>query len=418
MSDGGPGMGIDWDTILKRNAASNSTGLQTTAGPIGTPTGNHGMAPIVGGSGNPFNWQKVFDAAGNAASGMKPYLSNITNAMRKPPFPSLPGTISPVVLPKVSLDNSRNQIERSTRSADLTADKSLDEQTAAAVRNANLGTKIQGTNQVNQQEAAINAQQGAEAAQLNSNIDAMNTGTMNNYRDSLTSRQIAQQREQSANVANATDKSIAIDNEKRKGELDLKKLQVLSEVWKQSGVYDRMMAKMKKEGNTDPTGIISQMGNALGGKLKPVFANGGIIDPGKNTPVGTYKTQAQVNDANVEVKRFSTARNLGIGENAYVAKKPGDPIVPYTDGRTGQPYQPSSNIPKYNISTYIPPEITSLSFDTQAQLPYYEDPQSGDMKYTTMENFNLPRFKKPVAPISGSLASRAYGGKLKFKKVY
>jgi len=42
---------------------------------------------------------------------------------------------------------------------------------------------------------------------------------------------------------------------------------------------------------------------------------------------------------------------------------------------------------------YVPPEVQSLDWDEQAQLPYYKDPGTGDIKYVPKEYLHLPRFK-------------------------
>lgn len=215
-------------------------------------------------------WQKAFTAAGAIA----PYASNIANSFRRPPMPPIPGLVNPVTLSNIDLSEARNRISRTTRGQDLNADKTLDPQSAAAVRNANLAKEIEGTSQVSEQEAFLNSRQRAEQAGMNLNVDTMNTSAMNHYKEAIMERNIASQREQSQNLANASDKFIGQENERAKADLDLKKIGVLSQMWKDSGVYDRMLKKLKDQGIDDPTGILAQRDlttHAMGGKLRRVF---------------------------------------------------------------------------------------------------------------------------------------------------
>lgn len=205
------------------------------------------------------DWKKAGADLQSAGARALPYASNIANAFRRPPMPAAPATINPVTLSRVDLSDARNRIARSVRGQNLNADRSLNPQAAAAVRNANLAKEIEGTSQVSEQEAFLNSRQQAEQAGMNLNVESMNAQAQNNYHNEILQRNIAGQREQSGNLANAADKAIAQQNEQRKEQLDLKKINVLSQMWKNSGVYDRMMKKMKDQGMSDPTGILDQM---------------------------------------------------------------------------------------------------------------------------------------------------------------
>lgn len=210
---------------------------------------------------------------GKYANAVKPFISNIVNSVSKPPMPSVPSLQSSISMPRINMDNQRNVVERATRSTDLIANNTLNENTAAAVRNANLATKLQGLNDVNTAETNANTQQASQVAAMNAEIEGRNINTMNNYRDSLTGRGIAIQREQSANLANASDKSIAIDNEKAKRDLELKKFGVLKDVWSQSGVMNRLMKRLEEQGVLK-AGELDYDKGRLGGrilKLKKVF---------------------------------------------------------------------------------------------------------------------------------------------------
>lgn len=221
-------------------------------------------------------WSKVFGSAGQ----ILPYASNISNSFRRPPMPFQPTMVNPQPLSPVNLSNARNQIVRSVRAQDLNADRALNSQAAVAARSANLAKEMEGTSQVSEQEAFLNSRQKAESAGMNLNVDTMNATAMNRYRESLVERSMAEQREQSGNLANASDKMIGQINEQRKASLDLQKMNTLSQMWKESGVYDRMLAKMKGQGNNDPTGILAQLNDthAYGGRVRrKAFASGGSV---------------------------------------------------------------------------------------------------------------------------------------------
>lgn len=232
------GSSFNWASASDPNAATNP----------GT------AAPAAGASG----WQSVFGTASKISSSVAPYVSNIANSFRKPPMPAMPGLVNPVTLPNINLDNARNRISRATHAQDINADRALSPQAAAAVRNANLAKEIEGTSQVSEQEAFLNSRQRTEAAGMNLNVDTMNNAAMNHYRDSIVERNIAMQKEQSANLSNAVDKNIGMQNEQAKRDLDLKKMGVLSQMWKDSGVYDRLLKRLKDQGIDDPTGILTQ----------------------------------------------------------------------------------------------------------------------------------------------------------------
>lgn len=208
----------------------------------------------------PASGSSFLQRASRVAGALTPYLSNIYNAGRTPPMPSNPNLVAPVTLSKIRLDATRQQALSASRAQDINADRSLDEQSAAAVRSSNLAKNLNQQGQISEQEAFLNARQKAEAAGMNLNVDAMNTNAINKVQDEKVQRGIAIQREQSSNISNAADKYISMQNEQNKAKVDMQKIQTLSQIWKQSGVYDRMIKKMKDSGNNDPTGIHSQMG--------------------------------------------------------------------------------------------------------------------------------------------------------------
>lgn len=312
------------------------------------------------------DWNKAF-------SRVKPYISNIANAFTTVPKPSVPGLTNMVSIPRVNMDNARNMVERSTRAADVAANNSLDENTAAAVRNANLATKIQGLNDVNSKEANINAQIIGQLAQITAGIESGNVAAMNQYRDNITNSAIATQRERSGNLANAVDKSIAIDNERTKGQLELQKAAIMASAYDQSGVYKRYVEGLKEKGVNNPTGINPDGTYSFrtGGQMRKVFGGGGE-DPKKSN---VFKTQAEVNAANLAAKRFAVSRGLVSGENTFVARKSGDskPFVRYE----GLPLPEGTTM--QSLATTVPSGVGIKDIKGHGDSFWYEDPQTGNI---------------------------------------
>lgn len=296
---------INTDLAIRGRMLQFNTSAALTPG-MG-PDANVNAAPVAPG-GIPAKNSSVFGAFSKAADQIAPFASNIVNATRTPPMPKVPGMVNPVTLSRIRLDATRAKADSAARVQDLSADRSLDEQSAAAVRSSNLARNLDTQGQISEQEAFLNARQKAEAAGMNLNVDAMNTSAMNKYSDELVGRGNAIQRTQSENMSNASDKFIGMRNEQAKANLDMQKLTTLSQIWKESGVYDRMMKRMKAEGNTDPTGILHQSSwigdameeangtqpvKAMGGKMRKVYATGGGVTPGG--PVVTTGQQTQDN---------------------------------------------------------------------------------------------------------------------------
>jgi hypothetical protein len=383
-------------TSVPSNAAATASGM---AGGAGSAVGATASSLVSSGG----DWKKVFETAAD----IKPYLSNVANALSRSPLPSTPESVKPVVLPRVNMDYARNQVRRSARGNNLAANRSLDEQSAAAVRSANLATEIGGLNEVNFREQAADAERTGTAARINAGIDASNVAGANQFRDTLTNRQIAERREQSANFSNAMDKSVAIDNERTKAKLDLQKFEVMKELWKSSGVWDRYRKVLEKNGMEFPEGIDPETGKnqfkAFGGKLRKVFAMGGFgEDP-------TKPSRTAIDAANVEAKRFASARGLIYASEAHV----GDQLPPYIDGNTGKPYVPAPAKPKaMSVPSYVnPSDIT-----TENGQAWYTDPRSGDLVDLDMSVLNHPRFRPSTTQVTTDLMARSvkkYGGKLK-----
>jgi hypothetical protein len=196
-----------------------------------------------------------------------PFGSNIINSLRKPPMPTRPGTLAPVQLSKVSYANERTEADRLVRGADLGAEKTLDGNTAASVRAGNLSQKFRMYSDSYSRENNENTDIANKQTLVNSNISEKNTRANDYYNQQKVERQIAQQGQQSANIANAADKYTALENEKGKRELEAKNFAITSKVFENSGVLKRLMKKLQDEGIDDP----SNTKRKYGGKLKRAY---------------------------------------------------------------------------------------------------------------------------------------------------
>lgn len=211
-----------------------------------------------------FKWpsdQKQSGDSGSVAD-FVPYVSNLTNMLRKVPKPRSPDYVNPVTGTRISMDNTRRQIDESTRAADLST-KDLDAQTGAAIRVGNMGNRFRALSDTNAKEAQINAQMGQQTKMVNANIDAQNTGITNQYRDDEVNAEIAQQRQQSENISNAADKYITQQAVKGQMETEKEKAQILAQAYT-GGTYDRLMGKLDKSGvNTGKFGYTAPHTNTF-----------------------------------------------------------------------------------------------------------------------------------------------------------
>jgi len=220
---------------------------------------------------NYINSDKFRDATENLA----PFASNIANAFRKPPIPSTPIPDQYTALHKINMDDARNQVATTYQAADRSADRNVDSNTAEAIKAFNRGERMSKFSTINEQEAITNAGISNQQAGMDAAVTASNIAKQNKFRDELIERQIADQREQSANLANAGDKMAMLTTEKRKARTEIAKAQVMSTAFKNSGVYERHRMYLRASGQKDPTG------NDF--KDLPPMAYGGMIPKRKIT---------------------------------------------------------------------------------------------------------------------------------------
>lgn len=234
-----------------------------TPNPISTRFGTmsvpNGMRPLsmnnTKAPGKSMDWKGIAGRIASTGQALAPYASNIANAFRKPPMPIMPQMNNYQALSKVNMDDDRYRVNRETDASSAMTDRTLDANTAARVRSANLGTKLNSLSQISEQERNANVGIGNQQAQMDMQTDYINKERMNGYNDSLVERNIAQQNQQSTNLSNAADKYINIQNEQEKRTVDLQKTKMLGLAYSSSGVDNSLRMKAKAQGLPDPYGM-------------------------------------------------------------------------------------------------------------------------------------------------------------------
>lgn len=195
-----------------------------------------------------------WNRAGQIGQSLAPYVSNIVNAFRRAPTPAQPIMDSPPVFQKVNYDADRLQVDREIAAANTGADRTLAGNQATAVRQFNMGQKLNELSKINERERNTNIGISNQQAYVNAQVGASNNAKVEDYNQSMVERNVAQQREQAANLANAADKYVAIQNEVRKADTDKQKARILSSVYEKSGVLQRQGMSWRAQGLPDPFG--------------------------------------------------------------------------------------------------------------------------------------------------------------------
>lgn len=212
--------------------------------------------PAAGtGTRKPNTFSKVFNKIGSSADELSPYISNISNAFRKAPRPTVPIMDSFTNLSKIDLSNERHAVKRTTDAANKATERNVDSSTAEAIKAFNRGQEFNQLSSINERENNTNIGIGNQQAMMDAQVKASNTERRNDYGDAKTAADIADVRERSANVANAGDKFTLIQNEKRKASVERDKVRVLSSLYNKSGVLSRQARQWKKMGIEDPLGM-------------------------------------------------------------------------------------------------------------------------------------------------------------------
>lgn len=253
--------------------------------PVQSPGGYTGKLPVVpsikmdrvgGTTSKGMDWKGISAKAQSVGNSVAPFISNIANAFRKPPMPKLPYLNSFTNLSKINLDDERNRVNRAVMASDVAGDRNLPSNTAAAVHSSNLAVKLNQLSSISERESNANAGIANQQAQMDMQTSFANNGKMDDYNDSLVERQVAQQREQSQNLSNASDKYVSIRNEKDKANVALQQTQMMSHAFDNSQVMGRLRWKAKLAGEKDPLGRdYKDLDGSPSGT--PVFKMGGRI---------------------------------------------------------------------------------------------------------------------------------------------
>jgi hypothetical protein len=197
-----------------------------------------------------------------------PYLSNIVNSFRRLPQPNAPLTEDYIDSNLVNFDAQRGEIKNLQSNTNAGLDyRVANPAIRQALKGQTLSAVISGMNNLAEKEGNLNAGIKNQTAQANSVIGARNTERMNNYRSELVSRKMNQQRLDSENFANLSDKYQMNQRDKSLMDLENRKLDILPKLYKDTGVFDRNLVenyiKEKYKSNT----------KKFGGKMKPISAS-------------------------------------------------------------------------------------------------------------------------------------------------
>lgn len=220
-----------------------------------TMTGSPSYQVPPGSDKVPFDWAGAERKIGSVAQAITPFVSNIVNAFRKPPRPTMPKYNNYVSLSRPRFDADKAEVSREVNATNKSAYRNMDANSAAAVGQFNLGKKLNEYSRINEQQHNSDIAIGNQQSMVNANISAGNNQKTDEYNQLNLERNIAQGREQSANWANAGDKYTAMANEREKGRVELSKAQTLSGLYDQSGVMDRLRRTWKADGRPDPLGL-------------------------------------------------------------------------------------------------------------------------------------------------------------------
>lgn len=114
---------------------------------------------------------------------------------------------------------------------------------------------------------------------------------------------------------------------------------------------------------------------------------GGKMQQGGQTMTRRPQT---IDEANAYAKDIAIRMGLISGVDTHV----GNTLPIYRDPQGNILPDVPMPITKSSANPYIPSEVTELQLSSETGQPYYLDPKTGDMVYTTQDNFFLPRFQK------------------------
>lgn len=190
----------------------------------------------------PMDFTKLKKIGGEVAArvnNLAPYYSNIVNSFKKAPMPIKGVMNTSPTLSTVDYSNERNDVYRNATAADRNTERNVDPNTAEAVKLYRKGTTFHDISSINDRQNQTNLGIKNQQAMLDYQNSVSNNAKTDDYNQSLVERDIANQRESSANFANAGDKITLIRNENQKAQVEMDKAKVLSSMYQRSGVLDR-----------------------------------------------------------------------------------------------------------------------------------------------------------------------------------
>lgn len=191
---------------------------------------------------------------GKIGTSIAPYASNIVNSFRTPPQPSMPHLDNMVTVRSPSFAAERVATERNMNADAESAARNVDGSTGARIRLFNSGQKLDRLSNINERDNNSRLSASNEQARINAGISVRNNEKLDTYGNQQVERQIAQQRTQSENLSNLSDKIVSIQNEREKRNVDLEKTRTMASLFSKSGVGNRERDILRGMGVPDPLG--------------------------------------------------------------------------------------------------------------------------------------------------------------------
>ncbi len=183
----------------------------------------------------------------NVAQEIAPFASNTINAFRRLPKVNKPKLQQQLTNPNlVDYSSDINETDRLLRAFDQ-GTKTANPATGNAIRAASLGKFLEQRNQLNQNQKNVNADILNRFQQFNAGIDEGNVNRLNEYKAAKTERGVAQQRLESENIANLSDKFQQRRRDKELMALESRKLDMLPALFKDNKVLERNLLDQMNE---------------------------------------------------------------------------------------------------------------------------------------------------------------------------
>lgn len=236
-------------TFTPRNAPTTFKGNTLDIAPNYSDGKAH-VAQYLGAKQKPMqgiNWQ---NRLGEVAKNLAPYASNIANAFTSPAEATMGAMVSPQKLAMPNYDATRADIASSESAIGRNADQSVDGNSSNSIRLAARAQTLGSLNKLAEAEGNARTEVGNRQASLNMYADQVNAGTINQYRNDVTTRGNIAKSATSANLSNAADKLITQRNIQSQRDLDLEKEKLITARYDQDLVERTMRKKLKFVGQS------------------------------------------------------------------------------------------------------------------------------------------------------------------------